>query len=825
MPGLSRCMAPVIGMGVLLYPVLAQAQVRPDRTTNTVRLGNCAVQCDIQGGIESDRNLFHSFKTFSIPDTGAVYFRFPNRIRNLFVRVTGQRTSNIEGLLYADGFANVFFMNPNGILFSENAAINVGGSFTATTADAIAFDELGTFNARPRQSTDPQLLSIDPSAFLFQTVPAPIDVTTNGLNPLQVLGNTTLLFLGGDIQVDYSALYAPGGGSVQLVSIGEPGEILFSPNPQLFDLSIPPDLERADITLRDSTLDVRAFEQGEMFLFGDNISISNSALLGGIGLDSGFTGAIAGDLVFSATDSITVDTGSVIGNNIYTGAIGNSGDITFTANAISVLDGSQIDTSTFGQGNAGSVIIEAGDRVLIQGTLPERALSSAILSTANQGAIGNGGDISIRANELLVLDGAQLSTATDTQGNAGNIRIEASDRVVFDGFSEDRQYASIAFSNVEYFGVGDGGSIRIDTGDLQVTNGASLVASTDGIGDAGRIVIRVDDTAIFAGTAQLQQDGLVNSGIFNRVEPFGIGDAGNIRIIADTINIEDGARITSTSLNTGNAGNVVLRARDSIVVDRALVQTDTGPGVLGAGGDIAVFTDSLMLRNAQLLAASEGVNQAGNIFIDAHDIRIDGGGVITATLSQNGGDITIADADLLLLRNNALLTTQAGLDQDNGGGNGGNIAIASDLIVAVPVEDSNISADAFDGNGGNVDIITQGLFGIEFREFSTPLSDITASSEFGIDGEVTITNPAIDPTSGLFELPDEFVDASTQLRQDCKPQSVSDSPQNRSEFIVTGRGGCLLHLMRWGDRRPSKRPGFRFPQLPFPVPKQITRTR
>lgn len=157
---------------------------------------------------------------------------------------------------------------------------------------------------------------------------------------------------------------------MQLVSIGEPGEILFSSNPQLFDLSIPPDLEGADITLRDSTLDVRAFEQGEMFFFGDNISISNSVLLGGIGVDLGFEGAIAGDLVFSATDSLTIDAGSVIGNNIYTGAIGNSGDITFTAaDTIHIEDVARITSTSLNTGNAGNVVLRARDSITVDRAL------------------------------------------------------------------------------------------------------------------------------------------------------------------------------------------------------------------------------------------------------------------------------------------------------------------------------------------------------------------------------------------------------------------------------------------------------------------------
>lgn len=108
--------------------------------------------------------------------------------------------------------------------------------------------------------------------------------------------------------------------------------------------------------------------------------------------------------------------------------------------------------------------------------------------------------------------------------------------------------------------------------------------------------------------------------------------------------------------------------------------------------------------------------------------------------------------DSSLLRNSRISTT-AGNNRE--GGDGGNITIYSGFIIAVPEENSDISANAFTGRGGRVDVKAQGIFGIEFRDRPTSLSDITASSQFGVDGVVKINTLDVDPSRGLAELASE----------------------------------------------------------------------
>jgi large exoprotein involved in heme utilization and adhesion len=110
------------------------------------------------------------------------------------------------------------------------------------------------------------------------------------------------------------------------------------------------------------------------------------------------------------------------------------------------------------------------------------------------------------------------------------------------------------------------------------------------------------------------------------------------------------------------------------------------------------------------------------------------------------------------------------------------LAIAAGFLVAFPAENSNIIADAFTGRGGNINITTQGIYGIEFRNRQTPLSDITASSEFGVNGVVNINTPELDPTQDAIDLPTNF--SIPSLARGCETRG-----SETSSFVNTGRGG------------------------------------
>ena len=148
-----------------------QAEIVPDDT-----LGNESSVVNsfapnlnsIDGGATRGNNLFHSFEKFSIDNGQGVLFTNPNGIENIISRVTGGSRSEILGDLGVLGNANLFLVNPSGIIFGPNAKLLTGGSFVATTADAIGFGDQGLFSVSVPDT--PQLLTVKPSALLFSLI-------------------------------------------------------------------------------------------------------------------------------------------------------------------------------------------------------------------------------------------------------------------------------------------------------------------------------------------------------------------------------------------------------------------------------------------------------------------------------------------------------------------------------------------------------------------------------------------------------------------------------------------------------------------------------
>jgi large exoprotein involved in heme utilization and adhesion len=216
------------------------------------------------------------------------------------------------------------------------------------------------------------------------------------------------------------------------------------------------------------------------------------------------------------------------------------------------------------------------------------------------------------------------------------------------------------------------------------------------------------------------------------------------------------------------------------------------------GGNLNLQTGTLNIQNqAQVTVSSSGTGSAGSLFVDANQIYLDNQGRIRADTSGGGGNIDLR-SPLIVLRNGSSISTNAT------GSNipGGNIDIDTDNLVAVPKENSDISANSEDFQGGKVTVTAIGILGIKFREQLTPLSDITAtgaSSELRGTVEINVQEP--DPGSGAAQLPTEVVDATDEIATGCRGVQGSS-------FVVTGRGGlpptpqqALGDDPRWRDWR------------------------
>jgi filamentous hemagglutinin family protein len=556
---------------------------------------------------------------------------------------------------------------------------------------------------------------------------------------------------------------------------------------------------------------------GQLQIDTGSLRASNGGILGSLPFlgfgDSGSVQINAADtVVFDGETSAGAPSGVI--SSIFL-ASGSGSDIQINTGALFVRNGAALVTSTLGLGDAGNIVINARDRVEFTG---EGRIGNLNVSTANttvfRGASGKGGDIQISTGSLRVSNGAVLNSSTQGLGDAGSIIINARDSTLFDGSRRDDTPSGAISSVVE--GQGKGGDIRISTGSLAVTNGAILsTGSLVGRGDAGNITIAARENVTFSGTtASGRSGGALSSAIFSE-----IGEGGNIQIEAQTLTVANEAGLFSSSFGRGRSGNLTIWTRDGMLIRNGGALSSLTLG-LGDAGNIAIASNGAITLEDGLIAAGSvsvtdalsnlerrgvsliqlsgtpeqlallqrlfppGSGRAGNVDISGRSLTLDqGSSISTESTSGDGGNINLNIDGLLLMRRESSLSTSAGTLEL--GGTGGNIRINAQFIVGVRGENSDIKANAFVGNGGNIDITTQGIFGLQFRPRLTPFSDITASSEFGVSGVVSINTPDVDPSRGLDILPTNIVDPSQQIAQGCNPSSA----RRLGSFVVTGRGG------------------------------------
>lgn len=724
------------------------AQITPDNTlgversviTPNVNIKGVAAD-QINGGAIRGSNLFHSFREFNVKDGQRVYFSNPAGINNILSRVTGNTPSSIFGTLGVNGNANLFFINPNGIIFGKNASLDVGKSFYATTANGIKFGELGEFSATNPQLPSP-LLTINPSAFFFSPQTKPGDIiaqsrvtqTVQGTptDGLQVPNRQTLLLLGGNVTVDDGRLIARGG-RVEIGAVAGGGSVGLNANGSL---SFPETIQRADVVFNNkasanrSGIDVRFDNGGDIGITASNISLfSGSQLRAGIASGFGTLTSQGGSLIVNATGEVRM-TGedTRMANDIRPNAIGKAGNIQVTAPSLVVTNGAQLSASTFGIGDAGNVTITA-NRVSLSGARADERGISAVFTRVEAGARGKGGNVKIFTNTLDVRNGAELVASTDGRGDSGDVVIVARDRVFFDGISAGKQFGSGAFSYVSAGANGKGGNIQISTNTLEVTNGAQLGAFTEGTGNAGNILIDAAKSINIAGSTPLAG---YSSGLFTSTSTFSVGKGGDIIVNTQAFRLTDGAVIDSRTLTNGNSGNITINAAKVDILNGGQILAITeGKGRAGnitvnatqpvtlAGTDstfanrLAVFRNRVapLTPNSGIFVRSQAAGGAGEITITAPSLRLEQGILSAESATVDGGNITLNPRDVLLLRNHSLISATAGTAQQNG--NGGNITINAPqgFIVASPNENSDITANAFKGSGGKVTINAAGIFG------------------------------------------------------------------------------------------------------------------
>ncbi|MEM1391828.1 MAG: filamentous hemagglutinin N-terminal domain-containing protein [Cyanobacteria bacterium P01_H01_bin.150] len=744
---------PEIITGLLTLGIMlpAASQVTSDDTTNTTVNSN-SNNFNILNGIQKGNNLFHSFKEFSIPTGGSATFKNSSAIENIINRVTGGNISNIDGLIKANGSANLFLINPNGIVFGENASLDIGGSFLGSTAESILFEDGFEFSAVNTSGTPLLTISV-PVGLQMGNSPAPIQIEGTGhavklanrLTPfsrfpssteLRVQPGKTLALVGGELNLTGATITAEQG-RIELGSLENGGLVNLLPISQGYQLEYDTQQNFNDINLIErSLLDVSGVNAGSMQLRGKQIRFIDGSLA--LGQNFGFLPG--GDLFLQASagiDIIGTTKDLTVGSAVRTDTlnIGSGGNIHVITPYLSVQNGADLNTLTSAQGKGGNINIDA----TVVEIFGKRQIDPAGVSSINSSTLseGNAGDIFVNGNSLFISDGGAVASTSLGRGSSGEVRIQNTQTTI-QGDNPAGIYSNI---NAGTFGTGDGKTLTIETQRLELLAGGSISGSSVFVGNGGDVDVKAGESIYISGRSRLNPSSIQSSSIY--LDPslrqiFGLpniltANAGNVRITTPKLTIDDGGSINVTNEGDGNGGSIDIQA------------------------------NIIELKNQAVIDAK--------------------------TASGNGGDISFNVSNLLLLQNNSQITATA-----NGNGNGGNINVNSSIIAGL--ENSDIIANAVQGNGGNINITTQGIFGLKFSDRLTPDSDITASSQFGVNGNVEINNLDLDPSSGLVELPVALADSSQQISSGC-------ASQTGSSFVATGRGGIPQNPNEYVKNNPN----------------------
>ncbi|BDA70102.1 unknown protein [Calothrix sp. PCC 7716] len=825
----------VLGVFTAVIFTPAYAEVTSDGTTNTTvnSIGNNFI---ILNGIEKGNNLFHSFSNFSIPTGGSANFDLTNtlNITTIFSRVTGGNVSNIDGLIQTLNSSNsvsLFLMNPNGIVFGQNAKLDISGSFVATTANSIKFADGVEFST----------VNLSEPALLTMSVPVGLQIgrnagaiqvqgATTNANGLQVKPSQTFALIGSDINLTQANLRASDG-HIELWAL-QNGKIDINNNKwQLASDS--KDVTWGNISLQKSSfIDADGVDGGLINIRGRSLTLQD-----GSNISSTTSAGQGRGITIQTTEFVNLLGVSAPGQLLFSGVntsvgkqfdffappgpptTGRAGNITIETERLKLANGAWIKSITSGNNSiAGDINIRATDVTLVaQDTSSALSGFSSIATSIVSGSNNQSGKISIEAQRVSVFDGNRIATSVlQGNGSGGEISIRAKESLEIRGtnFYNGATITSGVLASIEAGATGQGGQISVDTGNLIVADGgtiASGLASANNTffgalpgarGTAGNIDIRarqiqVSDSLI---------DGLSGdiTGITTSVGNGAIGQGGSINLTADNLRVFNGGQIASSTNGNGAAGNINLQAKN-ITVEGTSQPLSNGQILSSSitvasttasdAGSINLVADRLkVIERGEISVSNTGGGNSGNLLVNANQVKLEEGGSLLSEVSAgNRGNINLA-ADVLLIRNGSKINTNA-----TGMATGGNISINAPIIIGL--ENSDITANAIEGAGGNIDITTQGLFGLKFRDQLTPESDITASSQFGVNGNVYINNFGVDPNSGLVELPANLTDPSQQIVAGCAGTSGNS-------FVATGRGGIPQnpsHELRsdrtWSDIR------------------------
>ncbi len=597
-------------------------------------------------------NLFHSFTEFTIGEGKTVNFSNDSGLSttNILSRVTGNNSSGIDGAIKTTGFgdANLFLLNPNGIIFGENATLDISGSFHASTADYLVIGgEQFTLDSDASAFT---FSSADISAFGFSSNPQPISIENSFL---EVATNKTLSLVAGNDSLETNNL--PGisvkngqlmaeGGRINIVSIASAGEV---------------------------TVDASLFTVESIEPLG-NISLVRTGpkIFDGLPITDLLTGG--GGNIFIRGGKLTIDNVNINSKTESVSPPLNIG-IDISGESIMFLNDANIDTSTSGSSNAGHIILSATDTISITDNV---TLSSAV-ETDN--TTGSGGNIRINSPTFLMSGNGGINTTTVFEvngppvptnlGKGGNVEITATQMTM----SEDSRIVSSST------GSGNAGNVTLDIrgnttlvtdGILTLSDQTFIEANTQDIGrpgKAGDISILADQTNLVGGNLSALTEGL--------------GSGGDIMISSNTVNASNQSQVITDTQGTGNAGNITFN----------VAKLTSSPGVTISSSSGTIDTGASENSGAAGTITIQGVQTAADGTEAATEVSLTGT-TLSTTLNGEGrgsdgndpdieGDSPLQPGNITITANDVFLNNGTNITSDtNGTGNAGEITFNVDAL-------------------------------------------------------------------------------------------------------------------------------------------------
>lgn len=593
------------------YPALAQSIIQDSTTTLLNGGSSCSGACIITGGTANDGNIIHSFQRFNVDTGTTVIFDDPGVV-NIIGKITAiapENLSTIDGILAVNGTANLFLLNPNGIIFGPDAALDIPGSFIASTAENVIFDPAVINSGRP--DIVPLLTLSVPVGLQMGTTSKDIVVSTptgaGGFARLGGLHGQTLAFIGRNVEL------TPGA-EVQVFDIlGPSGGVLH--------------LQATEaLTMTGATVENGLVGHGEgrnrVILDAPTISLTGGTqvILGSFG--SGELGQIdvnADTLIIDSTNSPRAD---FIGTASVFGSTASGGDINIQTENIRLVNGGSIFSNTLGAGEGGKVSVQNTETVEVVGFSdggPSSIAATAIVPiNFSNGSIlsrdtGAGGEVIIDTARLTVVNGGQIVTGTQTTGDAGDVTIYASESVTLAGNTSDGR--SGLFANA-LFESGAGGNVMVTTPYLTLKDGATINVSNSpssstsqiplGTGAAGNIVVQDARIVLLDDHSLLTADTVDGGGA-------------NINLEADAVVLKNGSLITTSATGRATGGNIDIEAGVLLATGNSDI---TANAINSFGGKISVdargilgaeFRSELTSDNDITAFSQQGVNFSGQV--------------------------------------------------------------------------------------------------------------------------------------------------------------------------------------------------------------------